>query len=106
MVVFLLQVTKRSLRSRQRQASADIKTGLSTRRTAQCDDGESSSGIVALRGLVGDGVFQTVRSVDLGETRVSVLAPLQGLTNLSDLRLSGTQVSDLTPLQELLNLRE
>ena len=43
--------------------------------------------------------------LDLNQTQVSDLTPLQELKNLQWLYLNQTQVSDLTPLQELKNLQ-
>ncbi|MEM6271741.1 MAG: NACHT domain-containing protein [Bacteroidota bacterium] len=45
-----------------------------------------------------------VEALDLSDTEVSDLGPLQYLQNLNLLNLYGTQVSDLGPLQHLLNL--
>ena len=45
-----------------------------------------------------------VQGVDLENSQVSDLTPLQGLTNLRSLNLRETQVIDLTPLQGLTNL--
>ena len=44
--------------------------------------------------------------LELNRTQVSNLAPLENLTKLSELNLAGTQVSDLTPLANLTNLSE
>ena len=47
-----------------------------------------------------------VQSVSLYNTQATDLTPLQELTNLEWLNLSGIQVSDLTPLKGLANLEE
>ena len=48
--------------------------------------------------------FGTVIEVDLVESEVTDLSPLENLTNLKELFVDHTQVSDLSPLEELTNL--
>ena len=49
----------------------------------------------------GIGALDALRRLNLDNTQVSDLAPLQGLTGLQALWLDGTQVLDLRPLQRL-----
>ena len=58
-----------------------------------------------LRELIGIDYFADVVCVDLNDTEVKDLGPLQNLAQLEGLYLRGTQVSDLEPLRELTQLR-
>ncbi|MGC1395712.1 MAG: leucine-rich repeat domain-containing protein, partial [Coleofasciculaceae cyanobacterium] len=42
--------------------------------------------------------------LDLYNTKISDITPLQGLTNLNELNLGSNKISDITPLQGLTNL--
>ncbi|MCA3442833.1 MAG: leucine-rich repeat domain-containing protein [Rhodobacter sp.] len=61
--------------------------------------GTQVSDLAPLRGLTG------LQTLSLGYTQVSDLAPLRGLTGLQTLWLHNTQVSDLAPLRELAGLQ-
>jgi hypothetical protein len=49
--------------------------------------------------------LQSLRGLNLSNTRVSDLSPLAGMTGMRDLSLSNTRVSDLSPLAGLTRLR-
>jgi Leucine-rich repeat (LRR) protein len=51
------------------------------------------------------GELQTLTVVDLGDTRITELSPLAGLTELQNLWLNQTGVSDLSPLAGLTGLK-
>ena len=68
------------------------------------DDGEPS-GPKWLRELLGPDFFNEVVGVNLENTPVSDLRPLENLTNLRWLWFPSTQAQDLTSLEKLTNLR-
>lgn len=59
----------------------------------------------ALRDLAPLQALTNLHSLDLSGTQIADLVPLQALTNLQWLRLDNTQVADLAPLQALTNLQ-
>ena len=49
--------------------------------------------------------FDQIRTLDLSDTKIADVIPLQGLTNLQQLNLFDTEVHDVTPLQGLSDLQ-